>query len=282
MGLVYIGALRYLRQEGLDKNIKDVAGTSAGALFAAAFVLDIPMDEIERWFKSILSDSKLTSFVIDDFMSVLNNLGVDDGLRFVSIVAKYAQHMTFLDVTKKTGKNLIICATHVGTMTPVYFSVDKTPNVLVVDALRASMAIPWFVMPVKIGEDLYVDGGITDGVPLAAFPKAVPKERILILHLRKGAACSSSSKSALSSPMNYLMTMTETYISGWLVTSLLSRLYPYYLGFDNIPVSFFPGEWVDGKIVINITEADIDGCFVIGYEQMQEKVTEWECTSKTP
>ena len=57
-GLVYLGALKYLRESGYDKNILHVAGASIGALFATAFVLGISMEELTQRYKALFNDSE--------------------------------------------------------------------------------------------------------------------------------------------------------------------------------------------------------------------------------
>jgi predicted acylesterase/phospholipase RssA len=140
-GLAYIGALRFLQIEGFDKTIHHVAGSSIGALFATIFAARISLTDVERKLRTMLcDDGHLMEFAYPDMLSVLANLGVDDGHTFLAFLRPELDKLTFVDLVKRTGVHLVICATHVETMRTTYFSVDTTPNVLVYDALRASMA----------------------------------------------------------------------------------------------------------------------------------------------
>ena len=58
-GMVYLGALKYLQQEGYDRNILHISGSSIGAFFATAFALSIPMNDLETRFKIFFKEIDL-------------------------------------------------------------------------------------------------------------------------------------------------------------------------------------------------------------------------------
>ena len=56
LGMTYLGALKYIYQEKMDKDIIHVCGASAGALYGAGFVLGIPIDVMEETMKKVLKE----------------------------------------------------------------------------------------------------------------------------------------------------------------------------------------------------------------------------------
>jgi predicted acylesterase/phospholipase RssA len=269
-GMVYLGALRYLQQEGYDKHIRHIAGASIGALFAAAFAFGISMGDLENRFKEFYNNKEKCSIPLSMEMIIfsIDTLGIDDGRRLIDPIKDLLGHMTFLEFSKKTGKNLIISATHMETMNPTYFSVDITPHVLVADAVRASMAVPMLVKPVGIGEDFYIDGGVTDGVPINAFMN-VPHETILILHLTR-ASIKVKSIGVKLSPVKFITSMLQTYLRNYLGIRLLETMYPHYCQFTICPISFAPLVWEDDRFIMQISDEKIDASFAAGYTRIQE------------
>ena len=274
-GLLYLGALRYLQQEGYNNYIRHISGASIGALFAAAFTIDMSMGELEVRFKNFIKDKTHSNIPLsfDTILQSFNDLGIDDGHRLVDIIKDKFEYMTFLELSKKTGKNLIISATHVDTMQPTYFSLDTTPNVLVIEAIRASIAVPFLIKPVEIGNDFYVDGGVTDGVPIYVFNNT-PPETILILHLSKVTnskiILNSDEQKVKPSILTYISSMFQTYLRNYLSINLLEMKYPNYCRFTNCPISFAPLIWNDNELILKITEEEIDQSFAVGYTHMQK------------
>ena len=290
MGIVYIGILRYIYQEKLDIHIKNIAGTSMGAYFATLFVIGIPIYDIENEFKNVPRD--ILSFDISSILNIHSSLGISNGDFLVAHLKKYIGKMTFLDMTKKTGKNLVICATHAATMTPTYFSVDTTPHVCVVDAVQASMAIPLLVAPVKIGEDYYIDGCITHNSPVHFFPSHVPKNNILIIVLYSGDTKnktivdfdkfdsyvndtnSDTSFQKLWFLISYVATLLNTINSNKLSKYLLQRVYPYSIEINDIGVDRIKIRMQDNTFYISLPDiSEIDSCISRGYSVMHDVVT---------
>ncbi len=66
---------------------------------------------------------------------------------------------------KNSGIKLTVVATDVQTAQPAYLKVDDISTDY--DKVMASGALPMFVKPVKIDGRMYIDGGVTDPLPLA-------------------------------------------------------------------------------------------------------------------
>jgi len=182
-GVCMLGVFRYLYIEQKLKNIKYVAGNSIGSFFALAFCLDIDINELEIIIKAIISDKKI---IINK--NNLANVFIYNGILDIKIVLnklrKYVNtkyninDITFIELSKKFGKNLYISTTNINTGENIIFSTDNNPNVSVFDATCASMSVPYIAMPVKINNEYYIDGLLTNNFPLNIFNN-IHKDNIL-------------------------------------------------------------------------------------------------------
>jgi len=274
LGTVYIGAFRYLYENPeLIANIKTVIGTSIGAFFAIAFVLNISISEIERFWNDFLNENnKKFDINIIQLFEIFNTLGLDDSSRRLDIIIKNLHNITFLDLAKKTGKDLIICATNAHTMKVVYFSVDNTPNVLVSDALHASCSLPLINKPVKIGDTYYIDGGITENIPLSCIKENIDFNNILILNLLSPDI---DPLNELNLPI-LLLNILQTILKNESLLLMYKKKYKYYVEFVNIPIKAVEYIVKDDKIYICTSSEKLDKCFEIGYQTMYSKIKEWK------
>ena len=261
--LSYFGALRFLEIEGLTSSVRHIAGTSMGAIFAAAFALRMPMATIEQRFLDLMADGSTNQLPLLDIVTYLQRLGLDDVKRFIEVLRPEADKMTFLELSKKTGINLIICATHLATMEAAYFGVDTTPHVLVMDAVRASAAIPWVFTPVRIGEELYVDGGVSNNVPVDVF-HGVPQSNILVFHTAP-KTIKMNDNNPYKQPLAYTVSVLSRCLMQAHGISLYKSAYPHYLLFDNSPMPFLLVEFLPDGLKIKVTREDLDNCIAYGY-----------------
>lgn len=270
MGAVYIGAFRYLYERPeLLIHIKTVIGTSVGAVFACAFALNMSIHEIELFWKHML-DAKNKRYDIDivNLLNILDTNGLDTNTRPLEMILKYIKDLTFRDFVKKTGKDLIFCATNALNMKPVYFSVNTTPNVLVSDALYASCALPLLFTPVVIGDSYYIDGGITDNIPVSYISKKVPCDTILVLALESNNPDVIRRYSLPIIVLNSMLTLVQNSA----LYNIYGKRYKYFVSFKDIPIK--PVEFTvnDDKIYICTTIEKLDKCFEIGYKTMYTRM----------
>ena len=277
LGLTYLGIIRYLQQEHMDKHIKTVAGTSVGATFAACFALGVPYHTIEEEFSSLNED--FIKFNLESILNMGETMGLTNAQSMVSKFGKYVGNMTFIDFAKHTGKNLIVCATHVETMTPVYFCVDRTPHVRVIDAVAASMAIPMIVSPVKIGDDYYIDGAVTHNVPVRCIPFDVHKECVLIINVDievKGFDMNAdhghgTNQSAISRVIKYASHVITAATSNMQAKQLIKSQYPYYMYINDAPVGQLEFVVDEDTSIFRVKLPDkttVENCMLHGYNKM--------------
>jgi len=199
-GLSYVGVLKYLSESGLGADITHVSGTSMGAWFATAFALGISPADMDTMVHHVFRDPDYIRYEPTALLGLMNTYGLDDGHRFVKPLEPYAAAValapedlqnaasakmtfrahagapatTFADVRERFGRTLVVAATCLETGEAVYFGPDTTPDVSVLDAVRASMAIPFVIRPVQIRGRHYVDGAFTDNTPFAPFLAPAP------------------------------------------------------------------------------------------------------------
>jgi predicted acylesterase/phospholipase RssA len=170
--VVFIGCIKYLIETSQLKGIHTFIGTSFGALLSFMLCLGFDDNDIINQIKRFASLQEENSINIENIINIFYTLGIDNGELIKTITEGCLQEtlnvtdITFLDFAKKTGKDLVITACRLRDLQDVYFSVDNTPNVSVIQALLASTAIPILFCPVTIDKELYIDAGIMINFPI--------------------------------------------------------------------------------------------------------------------
>lgn len=151
-GWCHVGVLRALAEIGIEPDV--VAGCSMGALVGAAYVTG-KLDALETWSHSLgwrevigMVDVNLTSG------------GLVEGRRVVEALTRV------LDGTHDfaaTAKPFVVVATDMVSGREVWLK-DGT----VVDAVRASIALPGIFKPAHVDGRWLLDGGMTNPIPVSA------------------------------------------------------------------------------------------------------------------
>lgn len=271
-GLSYIGVIRYMQENGLHKTVHEVAGTSVGSMFAVLFAMGILAGELEEYFKGFFKEEENAVLpILPSALSILHRFGMDNGDRLVRPIQHFVKKrygitdslLTFRDLAKKTGINTIVCSSNMHTRKPVYFSTDTTPDVSIYDALRASMAIPIIIEPVRISGELYVDGAICDNMPVGGF-RTFGQGMMLVVD----ASQSVPTDTLPDTFINYISIMIQMMIDRRNNENQLQELCPKHdiLLLDKCPIPFMRLEpFDDGNMRIVLMEEDIDNAVAYGY-----------------
>lgn len=251
-GISYLGILRFLHTEGYTRTIRHVAGTSIGAFFGALWAIGAPVGDLERYLKEYLSDKEAMHFDVQ-------SCGKHND-RLTRILCEYMPHkMTFLELAKEYGCNLCICASCVETSEPMYFNVDNTPFVEVVEAVKASMSIPYLFDSVVINGRHYVDGGLTCNTPVDAF-NSTADGSMLVVQVQESSI--------------------QTSVTGLNINQLISMISKNYLNklpkrgdvlvLKNPPIPFLPFKYSLSALAIDIcvTPEDIDTAIGYGFAEV--------------
>ncbi len=177
LGIAYAGAIKVLEDNNILQGVERVAGTSAGAITATLVSLGYNASEI----KSIVNGTSFKSFEDGkNVLRVFTKYGLYDGntpLNWISdLIGKKGlpNNATFQDFKNKGCRDLHVFAADLNTQSLKEFSFDTTPNVVVAQAVRASMSIPMFFKAWTFPNNnpdnhLYVDGGMIFNFPIDAF-----------------------------------------------------------------------------------------------------------------
>lgn len=150
LGYAHVGVLGVLESYGVRPDV--VAGTSAGAFVAVLYAFGLSPAQIIKRVEKIgwrdLSSVSLNS------LGIASNEGlaelVDDAIGEGALLEEADMPVAVVTADIRTGRRVVL------TEGPV------------TDAVRASTAIPGVFTPMEIGDNLLVDGGIVENVPVRA------------------------------------------------------------------------------------------------------------------
>ncbi len=181
-GFSLIGVLRALEKFNVLSSIETYVGTSIGAVFA--FLISIKYTHTELY--DFITSFTYKSLADIQLLKCLDNYGLETGNKFMMLLRKMLQRKMgsasnitditdITDITFEThyrlfGIKLVINATCVNDMSNVCFSVDTHPNLSIMTAIRASIAIPLLFTPVQLDNNLYVDGGLLENFLIRNYP----------------------------------------------------------------------------------------------------------------
>jgi len=148
-GWSHIGVLRALDEARVP--VKMIAGTSIGALVGGCYLAG-KLDELEEFALS-LSPRRVVGFL--DFS--LRGAGLISGYR---LAERMEEHLGSLRL-ETLSKPLVCVATEITTGHEIWL--NRGP---LIDAIRASYALPGVFEPVLIGDRLLVDGALVNPVPV--------------------------------------------------------------------------------------------------------------------
>ncbi len=150
-GWCHIGALRALAEEGIEPDV--VAGCSMGALVGAAYVAG-ELDALEEWAYSV-NWRKMAGFLDVNLASG----GLIEGKRIVAFLNSIKEDAPI----ESLNKPFMTIASDMQTGREVWL--DKGS---IVDAVRASIALPGIISPMQLNGKWLLDGGMTNPVPVSA------------------------------------------------------------------------------------------------------------------
>ncbi len=148
-GWAHIGVLRAIDEAGID--IKMIAGTSIGALVGGCYLAG-KLDELQEFALS------LTPRRMVGFLDI--SLGGSGLISGGKLAKRMAEHLGETRI-ENLPKPLVCVATEINTGHEIWLT--KGP---MIDAIRASYALPGIFEPVKIGKRLLVDGALVNPVPV--------------------------------------------------------------------------------------------------------------------
>lgn len=170
-GVAHVGVVQYLEEHDILPGIKHYFGTSFGAIICFLLVLGFTATEMRALMLRFLSDQSKSPYDVEKLLNITDTFGFEDGADLCGYLEDALEQklkvrtITFIDLAKLTGNNLVISGTNLTKQQVEYFCVDTHPNMDVVLAVRISVSLPLIFTPVMHDGDVYVDGGLLDHFP---------------------------------------------------------------------------------------------------------------------
>lgn len=147
-GIAHIGVLRALAEHGIEPEV--VAGTSAGAIVGALYAAGYPWDEMLEFFATT-SPFRFSKIAF----------GRPGLLDTEKIVADFEPFFP-ADSFEALGRRLFVTATDL-----VAARLEVFASGPLVRAVVASSSVPMVFTPTRVGDRLFVDGGVIDNFPVS-------------------------------------------------------------------------------------------------------------------
>jgi NTE family protein len=148
-GFAHVGVIQVLEEAGLKPDF--VAGTSAGSLVAALYASGRTGQQLQQVAET-MEEAAFTDWTLPIFSR---------GMLRGEALARYVNAQVGNKLIEQMPIPLGIVATDLNTGSGVLFQRGDTGT-----AVRASSAVPAVFLPVKIGSQEYVDGGLVSPVPV--------------------------------------------------------------------------------------------------------------------
>ena len=151
-GLAHIGVIQILEENGIEVDV--IAGCSMGAYIAATWAIGCEGGQMEKLARE---NEKLRGFwrLIDP--TILPRQGFVHGNAVRRRLQQTVGDAHFSDLVRP----IRVVATNLDTLDREVFASGS-----VAEAVQASCAIPGVVVPVSIGNETYIDGGVSDPLPV--------------------------------------------------------------------------------------------------------------------
>ena len=150
-GYAHVGVLKAIDE--LDIKIDFISGTSIGSFIGAIYA----SGNIKKFENEILDKRSFMRDVLFKLDPIFPKLSVMNGNEIIKVFKKITDITTF--------EELNVPLTTVSTDIINNKKIESNSGDLI-HAIKASIAIPGVLKPIKIGNELCVDGGLIDPVPL--------------------------------------------------------------------------------------------------------------------
>ena len=164
-GIAHIGVIEELEKQGFE--IKSISGTSMGALVGAVYSIG-KMEEYKNWIYTL---DKLEVFKLIDF--TFSSQGFVKGDRVFKKMKEFIPDINIEDLKIHYAAT----ATDITNKKEVIFTKGS-----IYEAVRASIAIPTVISPVKTENSLLVDGGVINPVPIN-HAKRTKDDILVVVHV---------------------------------------------------------------------------------------------------
>lgn len=167
--VAHIGALRVLENNGILSQVVEYVGVSAGAFLAFCLSIGYTLKELQHIVSSF-DFQLIRNITPESMMEFPESFGIDNGEKLLTLLHSVMRIKNIpLDLKfKDIPKSFRCFATDLYRCKVREFSKEKTPDIQVTVALRASMCLPAYFVPIEDPETghLLVDGGVLHNYPM--------------------------------------------------------------------------------------------------------------------
>jgi predicted acylesterase/phospholipase RssA len=169
-GAAHAGVLVFMHERGLMHRATKFAGSSVGAVIAAACALRMDVREIVRLWSELDYVAMMTAGSGQSERGKFGGRAMHEFFRGFIGRETGEPDITFREMHRARGTTLVVTATCVSLRRCVYFTHtdEEYADTPVALALRMSCSLPFVLEPVTYKGLLFADGAITDDLPLDA------------------------------------------------------------------------------------------------------------------
>lgn len=239
---VHVGGILRLAEEGYE--ISEVCGSSGGALVAAAIGTGYkPNSELVKMVKATLPHKH--NVLKPSLWTLFWKWGLIKGGKLESIMNDYLA-LKFADTKIPTH----IIVTNIEKQTYRDINSISNPEFSLAKAVMASISIPGLFEPVKIDNELYVDGGVASNFALDLFGTG---EDVIGFRVR---SIKNIKDKKIKNSKDYAMAVIDTMIEANIKEHIDDAIYAKTIFLDSTCDS----------LNFNITDSDVDKMVKEGYD----------------
>lgn len=190
-GYALVGVLEYLESHHYLNNVRNIACSSIGSIFAVLYAIGYTVAEIKQIAEQ-LDPHQLASVskdLVSDIFHVATEYGLNNGQHLLDTISDLIEkrtgnrHYTLEQLWKERGINLVVTATDVTTGNTLYFWHGKYPRITLRLLVRITCSVPGLFCPVVFDGHYLVDGGLLDNTPIHVFDGHTPSDRLAKLNM---------------------------------------------------------------------------------------------------
>lgn len=278
--VVFLGCYKYLEEINALEGVHTLIGSSAGSVICFSIALGLSFTDIYNIFLArLIIDEKATDdppsyddVPIDPFQ-VFESYGLSSGekmtvlFQYILDYKLHVQDITFMEFAKLTGRNLVICVTNLTQQTTEYCSLETTPQMSIIIALRMSSSVPFLLTPVKYNDQVYVDGCLYNHLPVDYLMDEIFRDK--------------NTLGLLIEPHKPIITHFGSYMqallfSTWNQLNLQRRKYAAIPSICNIiiPIDKSVTSNIEDIMQMKIPLSKLDSYIELGYKRIREYVLE--------
>lgn len=188
-GYALVGVLEYLDSHYYLNNVRNIACSSFGSIFAMLYAIGYTVPEIKNIAEELDPYRLATTNknLVSDIFHVATDYGANNGQYLIDTVADLIEkrtgnrNYTLEQLWKEKGINLVVAGADVSSGKTIYFWHGKHPRMPLRLLVRISCSLPGVYCPVILDGHYLADGGLFDYTPIHVFDGATPMQESSVL-----------------------------------------------------------------------------------------------------